>query len=149
MLYWRNAGIHRRQPPSRLAAMRYSSPPDPKAYALQVYSLVRRIPAGKVATYGQIALLIPPPAGVPADDYRRAGAIWVGGAMANAPDDVPWQRVINSQGKISPRPGLGPAVQRNLLEQEGVLFDERDRVNLKQYSWNPAGGDEPQQPALL
>ncbi len=128
--------------------MRYSSPPDPKSYAEQVYAWVRQIPAGRVATYGQIALLIPPPAGVTADDYRRAGAIWTGGAMANAPDDVPWQRVINSQGKISTRPGLGPAVQRNLLEQEGVVFDAKDRVDLKRYGWTP-GQDSADQPSLL
>ncbi|MGQ0604451.1 MAG: MGMT family protein [Anaerolineales bacterium] len=130
--------------------MRYSSPPDPKAFAEQVYALVRRIPSGKVATYGQIALMLPPPLGVPADQYHRTGAIWVGGAMANAPDDVPWQRVINSQGKISPRPGMGPAVQRNLLEAEGVEFDAKDRVDLKRFGWREGeDGDEPEQPALL
>ena len=127
--------------------MRYSSPPDPKAYAEQVYAIVRRIPSGRVMTYGQIALMILPPSGVPVDDYRRAAPIWVGGAMANAPEGVPWQRVINSQGKISLRPGLGPAVQRNLLEQEGVAFDEKDRVDLKRYGWS--GEDEPAQPSLL
>ena len=129
--------------------MRYSSPLDPKSFAEQVYALVRRIPPGKVATYGQIALLILPPAGVDADDYRRAGAIWVGGAGANAPDGVPWQRVINSQGKISQRPGLGPAAQRNLLEREGVVFDERERVNLKVFGWNPQAADDVQQPPLF
>jgi methylated-DNA-protein-cysteine methyltransferase-like protein len=128
--------------------MRYSSPPDPKAFAEQVYAVVRRIPAGKVATYGQIALMLLPPAGVEADQYRRTGAIWVGGAMASAPDDVPWQRVINSQGKISPRPGLGPAVQRALLEQEGVEFDAKERVDLKRFGW-AEGKDEPDQPSLL
>lgn len=128
--------------------MRYSSPPDPKAFAQQVYALVRRIPLGQVATYGQIALMILPPAGISADDYRRVGAIWVGGAMANAPDDVPWQRVINSQGKISLRPGLGPAAQRNLLEQEGVLFDDRDRVDLRTFGWRP-DPEAPTQPNLF
>lgn len=125
--------------------MRYSSPPDPKAYAEQVYALVRQVPYGKVATYGQIALMILPPASVPADQYRRFGAIWVGGAMANAPDDVPWQRVINSQGKISVRGGLGAAAQRNLLEAEGVEFDAKDRVDLKRFGWRPdeAEGEQP------
>lgn len=129
--------------------MRYSSPPDPKAFAEQVYGIVRQIPRGKVATYGQIALSILPPAGMDVDEYRRLGAIWVGGAMANAPEDVPWQRVINSQGKISPRPGLGPAAQRNLLEQEGVVFDDRDRINLKQFGWNGDAEAGPRQPALF
>ena len=128
--------------------MRYSSPPDPKAFSEQVYAWVRQIPPGRVATYGQIALLIPPPACVNADEYRRTGAIWVGGAMANAPEDVPWQRVINSQGKISLRPGLGPAAQRNLLEQEGVSFDAKDRVDLKRFGWDPHQADA-DQPSLF
>lgn len=51
-------------------------------------------------TYGQVAQQILPPANVPVDQYLRAAPIWVGGAMANAPDDVPWQRVINAQGKV-------------------------------------------------
>ena len=132
---------------AREGPVRYSSPPNPKEYADQVYAIVRRIPAGKVATYGQVAWLIPPPAGVNADEYRRVGAIWVGGAMANAPDDVPWQRVINSQGKISQRPGLGPAAQRQLLEQEGVVFDARERVDLKKFGWDEDADAE--QPALF
>ena len=129
--------------------MRFSSPPDPKTFAERVYALVREIPKGRVATYGQIALMLLPPAGVEADQYRRSGAIWVGGAMANAPDDVPWQRVINSQGKISPRPGLGPAAQRNLLEHEGVVFDVKERVDLKRFGWRPGEEAPPSQPGLL
>lgn len=92
-------------------------------------------------------MILPPP-GVDAEQYRRVGAIWVGGAMANAPDDVPWQRVINSQGKISPRPGVGPAVQRQLLEQEGVVFDAKERVDLKTYGW-PGDDSSPEQPSLF
>ncbi len=127
--------------------MRFSSPPDPRAFAESVYAIVREIPPGRVMTYGQIGQRIPPPARVPLDQYLRAAPIWVGGAMANAPDDVPWQRVINSQGKVSPRPGLGPAVQRQMLEREGVVFDAKDRVDLKRYGW--PGPDEPEQPSLL
>jgi methylated-DNA-protein-cysteine methyltransferase-like protein len=97
-------------------------------------------------TYGQIAARLLPPAGVEPDEYRRVGPIWVGGAMANAPEDVPWQRVINSQGKVSERPGLGAVAQRRLLEQEGVVFDAKDRVDLKQYQWDR---DAPEQPGLL
>jgi methylated-DNA-protein-cysteine methyltransferase-like protein len=71
--------------------------------------------------------------------------------MAACPDDVPWQRVINSQGKISPRTG-GAEKQRLLLEQEGVEFDAKDRVDFKKYGWKgPSDGDivEPQQPSLF
>lgn len=106
------------------------------------------IPRGKVATYGQIAKMIPPPGGVELEAYAAFAPRWVGGAMANCPDDVPWQRVINSQGKISERPGAEK--QRQLLEQEGVGFDAKGRVDLKKYGWNGKGGEEiPEQPTLL
>ena len=55
--------------------------------------------------------------------------------MAGCPDDVPWQRVVNSQGKLSLRPGGGYEHQRQLLEGEGVTFDERERIDLKRYQW--------------
>ncbi len=129
--------------------MRYTSPPNQQAYFEQVWNLVRQIPRGKVASYGQIALMIPPPMGVDFDSYKAFSPRWVGGAMAACPDDVPWQRVINSQGKISPRPG-GAQKQRLLLEQEGVEFDAKDRVDLKKFGWKGLGEDiEPQQPKLL
>jgi len=125
-----------------LGVMAFSNPPDPKAYAAQVYEMVRKIPAGRVTTYGQIAGMIPPPAGVDPAAYARLSPRWVGSAMAQCPDDAPWQRVINSQGRVSPRPGYGPLVQRTLLEQEGVVFDERDRVDLKKYGWPERGAEE-------
>ena len=131
--------------------MRYTTPPNQQAYYEQVWELVRQIPRGKVAAYGQIALMLPPPNGVEFEAYKAFGPRWVGGAMAACPDDVPWQRVINSQGKISPRPG-GAEKQRLLLEQEGVEFDAKDRVDLKKYGWKGlSDGDivEPQQPSLF
>ncbi len=117
--------------------MPFSSPPNPKEYAEQVLTIVASIPLGKVMTYGQIALLIPPPPGVPPEDYVKLSPRWVGSVMAHAPDNVPWQRVINSQGKISERPGAGPLAQRQLLEHEGIVFDDRGRVNLAKYQWRP------------
>ncbi len=117
--------------------MPFSSPPDPKAYNERVYALVRAIPAGQVATYGQIARLIPPVPGVEPGAYLRLSPRWVGSAMAACPDDVPWQRVINSQGKISPRPNQAVQRQRQLLEAESVTFDEHERVDLKRYGWRP------------
>ena len=130
--------------------MQFTSPPSQQAYYEQVWNLVRQIPRGKVAAYGQIALMLPPPNGVEFEAYKAFGPRWVGGAMANCPDDVPWQRVINSQGKISDRPGAEK--QRLLLEQEGVEFDAKDRVDLKKYGWKgPSESEdvEPQQPKLL
>ncbi len=115
-----------------------SSPPDPLAFNLAVWEIVRRIPRGKVTTYGRIAALIPRPADVSEAEYRAAGARWVGNALAACPDDAPWQRVINAQGKISQRRGGGFLLQRQLLEAEGVEFDKSDRVDLTRYGWNEA-----------
>ena len=114
----------------------FTSPPDPIIFNNQVWEVVRRIPAGKVATYGQIARLLPPPEGVVTKSYLTLGPRWAGAAMARCPDDVPWQRVINSKGEISPRPGAGE--QRRLLEEEGVEFDQRGRVNLVLFGWDTA-----------
>jgi methylated-DNA-protein-cysteine methyltransferase related protein len=61
--------------------------------------------------------------------------------MAACPGDVPWQRVINSQGKVSLRPGTGKEKQRQLLEEEGVIFDARDRVDLMVYGWSGPSAD--------
>ena len=119
----------------------FSSPPDPQAFNQRVWELVRKVPAGKVATYGQIALMLAAPAGVDLEGYKAFGPRWVGGAMAACPDDVPWQRVINSQGKISERPGAQK--QRVLLEGEGIEF-VKDKVDLRKYGWG--GLDETDQP---
>ena len=124
-----------------------TSPPDPQQFNERVWQLVRQVPRGKVATYGQIALMIPPPAGVDFDAYRAQAPRWVGSAMAACPDDVPWQRVINSQGKISERPGAKK--QRQLLEEEGVVF-AKDRIDLKKYGWKGLDeADPPRQETLL
>ncbi len=93
----------------------------------RIYSLVRQIPEGKVATYGQIATLV------------GTGPRQVGYAMAALPDpDVPWHRVINSQGKVSPRSGgAGENIQRALLEVEGIRFSPGGRVSLPAVIWEP------------
>jgi methylated-DNA-protein-cysteine methyltransferase-like protein len=125
-----------------------SSPPDLKSFNQAVWDICKKIPSGKVTTYGRIAFMIPLPDDVGADEYKAAGARWVGAAMAACPDDVPWQRVINAQGKISERRGGGSLRQRQLLEEEGVVFDEHDRVDLKKYGWNESS-DETDQLSLL
>lgn len=123
------------------------SPPDPQAYYEQVWRFVRQVPHGTVVTYGQIAQLIAPPSGIEPQAYKAFGARWVGDAMAASPTDVPWQRVINAQGKISDRPGSQR--QRRLLEEEGVVF-VNDRVDLKRYQWHGrAHGDERMQATLF
>lgn len=97
----------------------------------RIYAVVRQIPPGKVATYGQIAQAV-----------GGCGARVVGYAMAalrsGRSPDVPWQRVINAQGKISLPPGRGYERQRQLLEEEGVVFDDRGRIDLKAYGWTPS-----------
>jgi methylated-DNA-protein-cysteine methyltransferase-like protein len=100
----------------------------PSSYP-RIYAVVRRIPKGRVATYGQIAEL----AGLP----RQARQ--VGYALAALRDTrVPWQRVINSRGEISTRAASGPeALQRVLLEREGVAFDANGRVSLHEHLWQP------------
>ncbi len=121
--------------------MRFTSPPNQQEFNERVWQLVRQVPRAKVATYGQIALMLPPPAGVEFESYKAFGPRWVGSAMAACPDDVPWQRVINSQGKISERPGAEK--QRMLLEEEGIVF-VKDKIDLKKYGWH--GLDEVDEP---
>ena len=114
-------------------------PPDPIPYYEIVWEIVRQIPAGRVSTYGQIASMIPPPEEVEPPSYDRVKARWVGRAMRNVPQgsDVPWQRVIKSQGMISlPKGSAGAEEQRWLLEMEGVAFDDRGRVNFNAVGWD-------------
>lgn len=111
--------------------------PERQAFYARVWQVVRQIPAGRVATYGQIATLVSPPQGVSAEEYRAWGARWVGGAMAACPQDVPWQRVLNAQGKISLPEQRGGLKQRRLLEAEGVPFDEKGLVDLQRFGWTP------------
>jgi methylated-DNA-protein-cysteine methyltransferase-like protein len=118
------------------------SPPDPTYFNALVWQIVMLIPESKVSTYGQIASMIPPPAGVDPEQYRRLGARWVGGAMNATPNGwhIPWQRVINSQGQISlPKGSANAEAQRGLLEMEGVTFDEQGRVDFNRVGW--AGPD--------
>jgi methylated-DNA-protein-cysteine methyltransferase-like protein len=95
-----------------------------------IYSVVRRIPRGRVATYGQVASL----AGL-AGNARQ-----VGYALNALPDGtvVPWHRVVNAAGRISARatPG-GELVQQLLLEKEGVRLDARGRIPLERVRWQP------------
>lgn len=95
-----------------------------------VYRIVKQIPAGKVATYGQIAAILGHP--------RAARA--VGYALHALTDEsariVPWQRVINAQGGISSKGDIFRAeAQRALLQREGIQFDRDDHVSLDAYRW--------------
>ena len=98
-----------------------------------VYDLVAQIPKGRVMTYGQIAALLGKPSGARA----------VGYALRHTPPDrrIPWQRVMNSQGRISPRgmtkPEHEPTLQQILLEKEGVEFNAQEKIELERYLWEP------------
>lgn len=97
-----------------------------------IYKIVRQIPRGRVATYGQIARL--------AGWGRRAR--YVGYAMHSLPagTDIPWHRVINAKGEISRRSADDShELQRLLLEEEGVEFDLYGRVDLKRFGWGRMG----------
>ncbi len=95
----------------------------------RIYGVVRRIPRGRVATYGQVATL----AGLPGHARQ------VGYALAALEEEgVPWHRVINARGEVSVRAEPGAdGTQRRLLEAEGVPFDDRDRVSLARVQWRP------------
>ncbi|HVT57190.1 MAG TPA: DNA alkylation repair protein [Thermoanaerobaculia bacterium] len=101
----------------------------------RIYAVVERIPAGRVATYGQVAAL----AGL-AGQARQVG--YALHALSDG-SPVPWQRVINARGEVSPRTesdagGPGPEIyQRFLLEEEGVMFGAAGRVDLGRYRWDP------------
>ncbi|CAG0979240.1 DNA base-flipping protein [Anaerolineales bacterium] len=111
-------------------------PPNPQAFNTLVWEIIRKIPRGKVASYGQIAKMLPPPAGVYSDTYLEFGALWVSGAVANSPEDIAWHRVVNSKGEISERDGLEAKRHQLLLEEEGVVFGVRGRIDMKKYGWN-------------
>lgn len=101
----------------------------------RIYSVVASIPRGRVATYGQVAAL----AGAP----RHARQ--VGYALYDLPSgaSLPWHRVINARGEVSPRSEPGwEAFQRRLLEAEGVEF-RQGRVDLAHYRWEPSGRPDP------
>ena len=95
-----------------------------------IYTLVRQVPPGYVATYGQLGQML------------GCSARTVGFAMASIPpgSDVPWQRIINSQGKVSPRrDGEGNLLQYDLLVAEGLNFDSSQRLDLQRYRWRFCG----------
>jgi methylated-DNA-protein-cysteine methyltransferase-like protein len=98
----------------------------------RIYAAVRQIPKGKVATYGQIARL----AGLPGNARQ------VGYALSALPGDkIPWHRVINAKGEVSPRaiPQYEDR-QRLQLEKECIRFDTHGRISLRRYQWKRTGG---------
>ena len=104
---------------------------DEQSYRERVYEVVRQIPKGRVMTYGQIAEIL-------GDGYtaRTVGYVMHGADSEN----VPWQRVINAQGKCSTSKMTLPVnLQQSILESEGVKFDGRGRCDLNLVLWTPFG----------
>jgi methylated-DNA-protein-cysteine methyltransferase related protein len=105
--------------------------PLPAGWAA-IYRVVRRVPRGRVTTYGEVAIAAGKPRGARLVGYALA-------ALRGAKHDVPWQRVLGARPRghaaISILDPMGAAVQRDLLEGEGVRFDARDRVDLDRFGW--------------
>lgn len=103
-----------------------------------VYEMARRIPAGKVATYGQLAALCGSP---------RASRV-VGSAMLRAPEGMPCHRVIYGDGRLCCEQAFGgKEIQRGMLEGEGVTFLEDGRVDLRTCMWDgPTDAENERQP---
>jgi methylated-DNA-protein-cysteine methyltransferase related protein len=114
-------------PPKRKLFHTVSPQGDEAAAA--ICAVIRRIPKGWVATYGQVAAL----AGLP----RRARLVGRILQDLDPATDIPWHRVVNAKGAVSYSPSRngGDALQRRLLEKEGVEFDDSDRFNLERFRW--------------
>jgi methylated-DNA-protein-cysteine methyltransferase related protein len=95
----------------------------------KIYAVVKKIPAGKVATYGQVADL----AGLSGKARLVGYALY----KVQIDEDIPWQRVVNAKGEVSYAVSRNGAdyLQRNLLEQEGIKFDDRGKIDLKINRW--------------
>ncbi len=98
----------------------------------RVKNAVKKIPKGRVATYAQVAAC--------AGNYRAARQVaWVLHSSSRK-HGLPWQRVINSRGRISLKPGQGYERQQALLKNEGIEFREDGSIDLEKYLWNPHVG---------
>jgi methylated-DNA-protein-cysteine methyltransferase-like protein len=97
-----------------------------------IYAIVRRVPRGRVTTYGAIAALGGKPRGARQVGYALA-------ALRGTRNDVPWQRVLGARPRglaaVSILDPMGAAVQQKLLEEEGIAFDARGRVDLDRFGW--------------
>src|SRR5512140_220321 len=111
----------------------------------RIYAVIRRIPRGHVATYGQIAEL----AGLPGGARVAAAAL----KTSKPGDRLPWQRVIGKAGKLRGRIAIhdpvGAAIQRELLDDEGVTITETGLIALDRYGWLPGASPRRKKPRRL
>jgi len=101
---------------------------DRNSFTCAVIGVIKKIPKGKVATYGQVAACAGNPRGA-----RQVVRVL---HTCTEKHRLPWHRVLNRQGRIALKPGLGYEIQKGLLRQEGVEFDENDSVDLGRYLWS-------------
>jgi methylated-DNA-protein-cysteine methyltransferase-like protein len=96
-----------------------------RTFSGEVIAIIKNIPRGKVATYGQIA-------GLAGNRFASRQVVWVLNSSSKS-ENLPWHRVVNGSGKISLKPGHGYEVQKALLQEEGIVFGKDDRIDLKVY----------------
>jgi len=120
-----------------------NEPVNDQQYRQRVYAIVNEIPVGRVMTYGQIAEML-------GEGYTPRTV----GFVMHAADtkEIPWQRVINSQGACSTGRMTVPInLQQQILESEGIKFDEKGRCDLNACRWSPEGfeQEDDEQPSLF
>lgn len=99
------------------------------SFTQRVKDVIKKIPQGKVATYGQVAAL--------AGNPRAARqVVWILNSSSRK-DELPWHRLVNGKGQISLKRNHGYEIQKKLLQKEGVNFSEKDTINFKRYLWSP------------
>ena len=99
------------------------------SFSQRVKEIMKKIPPGKVATYGQIAAY----AGNP---HATRQVVWILHSSSQK-DKLPWHRVVNSKGRISLKTNYGYETQKELLEKEGIKFDKDDNIDFGRYLWHP------------
>ena len=98
-----------------------------KTFSLEIIEIIKNIPRGKVATYGQIATLA-------GNRFAARQVVRILNSSSRK-EKLPWHRVVNSQGTISLAPGCGYEEQKALLVGEGIVFDKEDRIDFKKFLW--------------
>jgi methylated-DNA-protein-cysteine methyltransferase related protein len=110
-------------------AFEMNSGPGINSFTFKAKRLIKQVPRGKVATYGQVAALAGSPLGA-----RQVVRVL---HSSSRKDNLPWHRIINGTGRISLPPGGGYEEQKALLLQEGISFDSTDRIDLDLFQWRP------------
>lgn len=100
-----------------------------KSFYQRVIDIIKNIPQGKVATYGQIAAY--------AGNRRAARQVAYILHSSSLKENLPWHRVVNNKGSISLKPGHGYEIQKRLLKKEGITFKENNCIDLKRFQWFP------------